>query len=164
MQVLYSRHGWNISGEGHLICTVIFICEEQFFAVRSGNSICCLLYIQTWSRPLKRLFVTRKYNTFSDRLNIELGKITDNSMPTRASGDYQRYAEGKTEASRIFLLSKLTHHLVLKQLSFFFLFLFLYCLWYNFNVGQRIGEQRGGSMAETHGTEEAEGRQERISL
>lgn len=73
---------------------------------------------------MKRLFVTRKYNTFSDRLNIELGKITDNSMPTRASGDYQRYAEGKTEASRIFLLSKLTHRLVLKQLSFFFFFYF----------------------------------------
>lgn len=124
-----SRHGWSISGKTHLSCTVIFICEEQFFTVIRVKIPSATCYIQTLSRshrPLKMLICYKKIQYIFRILKYWARKIIENSMPTRARRDYKHYRERKTKVSWISLLNKLPRYLVLKHNFDFF---FLCCYW-----------------------------------
>lgn len=118
-----SRHGWSISGKRHLSCTVIFICEEQFFTVIRVKIPSATCYIQTLSRshrPLKMLICYKKIQYIFRILKYWARKIIENSMPTRARRDYKHYRERKTKVSWISLLNKLPRYLVLKHNFDFF--------------------------------------------
>lgn len=157
------KHTWK--GTSHLHC---------YFYVKSSSSqlsewkfhLLFAVYTDSEQKPQtfkKCLFVTRKYNTFSESSNIEPEKIIENSIPTRASRDYKCYTEGKIKTSWVSLLSKLPHYLVLKHNLHFFS---LYCFWYNFKVRQITREWEGRKhvlcMTGAQGTEEAGERQEQI--